>query len=206
MESGNRICVFQPENAILRLDGPSTRSSSYVCNPDSRYIPVSRIAGWLAGSSPESCGDEPVHTFGNLRASSEVCARERPAADGLSSSPCALDARLSLTPVHPCLTRQGWPRLPNKDACMRPVSADTGHVPDTWWSEYCPPHPPNQPPEFGGRRAGRTAPACSCLLLLAPACSCLLLLAPACISYTCSCCLSGSCVPIGLLRAHRAPA
>jgi len=20
---------------------------------------------------------------------------------------------------------------------MRPVSADTGHVPDTWWSEYC---------------------------------------------------------------------
>eukprot|EP00966_Prymnesium_polylepis_P245685 5683553-Prymnesium_polylepis.1 len=35
-------------------------------------IPASIIAGWLAGSSPESCGDESVHTFGNLRASSEV--------------------------------------------------------------------------------------------------------------------------------------
>jgi hypothetical protein len=45
--------------------------------PQPRFqIPVSRIEGWLAGSSPKSCGDEPVHTFGNLRASSEVCVHE----------------------------------------------------------------------------------------------------------------------------------
>ena len=62
---------------MIQFIRPNLVPTSATQIPDSRFQ-NRRLVGRVL---TRACGDEPVHTFGNLRASSDVCARERPPAN-----------------------------------------------------------------------------------------------------------------------------